>query len=125
MLSKDLVIHCFAQENNGVWEAFSIEFGLAARGNTFHDARNNLDEQIREYIVDALVGDDKEYARQLLSRKAPLSLRMKYYRIKLQNRIYSTLKSLGAMPGQVRKYKRSHPSRFFDGPLPLVPQTSC
>lgn len=34
---------------------------------------------IKEYVFDALVGEDKKYAEQLLNRKAPLFEWLKYY----------------------------------------------
>ena len=43
---------------------------------------------IKEYVYDVLVGEDRKYASQLLSRSAPLSSWAKYYYIKLKNKIY-------------------------------------
>jgi hypothetical protein len=39
---------------------------------------------IADYVYDALAGQDKPYAAQLLSRRASLSFRLNYYFIKLK-----------------------------------------
>ncbi len=57
----------------------SLDFGVAAQGKTVEEALSRLDEQIKEYIYDATVGEDKEFEKELLSRKAPLEFFVKYY----------------------------------------------
>ena len=62
---------------------------------------------VQEYVSDALVGEDKEYAEQLLSRKAPLFEWLKYYfhmLIHTQNGLYRLFKeTIPLMP-----YKRAN-----------------
>lgn len=75
-------VRCFAEPiGNLGWQAFCIDLDLAAQGESFEDVREKLDSQIEHYVRDAVVGPDKQFRDQLLSRKSPLSLRLRYYRI--------------------------------------------
>lgn len=74
-----LFVRCFARVKDGQWQAFCIDFDLAAQGDSFEDVRAKLEDQIVEYVNDALVGEDREHAAYLMTRKAPLSLRLAYH----------------------------------------------
>jgi len=82
MKPNDLFLRCYAEKHDDQWEAFCLDLTLAAQGSTFEEARQALHEQISEYIHDALVGEDREYAGYFLRRKAPLQYWLKYYTIK-------------------------------------------
>lgn len=79
MRAAQLTLRCLAHREGDEWHAFCIDFSLVACGATFDEARANLEAQIREYVYDALVGEDREHARALLSRRAPLGLVARYY----------------------------------------------
>lgn len=79
MQAKSLVLRCYAVEEGGIWSAMCIDLCLAAQGDTYEEARRKLHAQIGEYVYDALCGDDREFADQLLTRKSPLSMRLYYY----------------------------------------------
>jgi len=61
---------------------------------------------IREYVFDALVGEDREYAKQLLTRKSPLIEWIKYYFYLF---VYHYL------------HIKDDIYRLFNEPLPLTP----
>ena len=82
MNANDLLLRCYAeQERDGVWVAVCIDLCLATQGESYDEVRRQLQEQIEGYLYDALVGDDRDYAHQLLTRKAPLRLRLRYHLI--------------------------------------------
>ncbi|KAB8198572.1 DUF1902 domain-containing protein [Lysobacter maris] len=78
MRPEQLILRCYAERKGDQWQAFCLEFSLAAQGDSLNEARAKLDEQIREYVHDSLVGKDRLHAAQLLSRKAPLRFYLRY-----------------------------------------------
>jgi hypothetical protein len=75
-----LVVRCFAQElEGGQWQAFSLELGLAAQGESCRAVRSKLESMIQTYLYDALVGEDREHAVTLLRRRASPSIFLRYY----------------------------------------------
>ncbi|MBW2739134.1 MAG: hypothetical protein JRE64_09880 [Deltaproteobacteria bacterium] len=78
MNPKQLILRCYAEKKDGIWQAFCIDLNLAVQGETRDEVRVKLQRQISSYLYDALEGEDKEYAPQLLSRKAPIGFRAKY-----------------------------------------------
>ncbi len=107
MKPQELIVRCFAENKDGVWQAVCIDLNLAAQDHTFEGVRRKLDSQIFDYVYDATVGEDREFADQLLRRKAPLPLRVKYY-------WYSAL-------GKGRNIKDGV-HRLFRIPMPLQPK---
>jgi len=85
MNPKQLVIKCYAKQEEGVWVAASLDFGLATQSDSFEDAKRKLEEQIQFYVEEAL--QDKEFGGQLLSRRAPLSSWIEYYFIRISNAV--------------------------------------
>jgi hypothetical protein len=85
-----LVVRCFAERIDGQWQAFSIDFGLAAQGDSFPDVKRKLDAMIESYLHDALVGEDREHAEELLSRKAPWQITARYMLYSLISKTAST-----------------------------------
>jgi hypothetical protein len=74
-----LTVRCIAEPKNGQWQAFSLEFGLAAQSDSLEDVKRSLDLMIRSYVHDALVGEDREHAHELLSRRATWPVYLRYY----------------------------------------------
>jgi hypothetical protein len=77
MNTNELIIKCFAKKEQDLWVAICLDFCLASQGDTFEEAKNKLEQQITDYVTEAL--QDAEYGSQLLSRKAPLSTWIEYY----------------------------------------------
>jgi hypothetical protein len=73
----------YAEKVGNQWQAFCLDFSLAAQGDTFAEVKDKLDAMVAEYVYDALVGQDRDYAEQLLPRRAPLRHWLKYYSYRL------------------------------------------
>jgi hypothetical protein len=87
-----LTVRCFVEPKNGQWQAFSLEFGLAAQADSMEDAKRSLDHMISSYVHDALVGEDREYAHELLSRRATWRVYYLYYIARIFSKIGSRSK---------------------------------
>lgn len=83
-MKGQLRLRCYLEQQGDIWSAVCIDLNLAAQGDSSDEARSKLHEQVKEYVYDAVQGADKEFAAQLLNRKAPLSLRFKYHMISLR-----------------------------------------
>jgi hypothetical protein len=79
MQPKNLILRCYAESKNGLWQAFCIDLCLAAQGDSFEEVRDKIHSQIFDYLDDVLCGEDREFADQLLNRKAPLSQIAKFH----------------------------------------------
>lgn len=77
-----MVLRCFAEQKGAVWQAFCLDINLAVQGESLHEVKLKLQNQIAEYLYDALAGEDRQYADQLLTRRAPASIWIRYYCLK-------------------------------------------
>ncbi|KFC09018.1 hypothetical protein GTGU_01210 [Trabulsiella guamensis ATCC 49490] len=73
-----------AYPQEGVYIAVCLDLSLAAQADTMQEAMKKLDEQVKDYLTEAR--SDPKYAEQLLSRKAPLSLWVKYYWLQIKTK---------------------------------------
>jgi len=108
MRPAELVLQCFAERKGNQWQAFCLDFCLAAQGDTLGEAKEKLESMIAEYVYDALAGEDRDFGPQLLSRRAPLRDWLKYY-------WYLALYELGALHKEVRQ--------LFTSLVPLEPSS--
>lgn len=90
MNPTQLVIRCYAEKENELWIAVCLDFCLATQGYSLNEAREKLENQITDYVYDALAGEDSEYASQLLTRKAPLNFWLRYYWLKFKSVFLNT-----------------------------------
>lgn len=104
--ARNLVLRCYANKDGDQWQVFCIDLCLAAQGNSFLEARNKLGNMLTEYVYDALAGEDREFADQLLNRKAPFNQIATYHWYKWMHRI-------GIFRDGIH--------RLFKQPMPLVP----
>ncbi len=86
MKPEQLIVRCFAKQEEGVWVASCLDFCLTTQGSSFDEAKRKLEEQIIFYVREAI--DDKEYGHQLLNRRAPLSSWIEYYFIMAVQHVY-------------------------------------
>jgi hypothetical protein len=100
-----LLVRCFTDYVDGQWLAFSLEFGLAAQASTVAEVRAKLESQIVSYVYDALVGEDRDHAYELMTRRAPWQVYARYY-------FYSALLWLKG---------RSDGRAVYHEPVPLEP----
>jgi hypothetical protein len=109
MRPNELILRCYAKREANEWVAVCVDLSLAAQGDTYDEARKKLDAQIREYVFDALVGEDRQHAVQLFSRRAPWSFLLRYWALA----IYQA--------GALRFGKKLQGVVRFREALPLVP----
>lgn len=62
-----------------MWVTSCLDLCLAAQADTLDESKKKLEAMICEYVYDAVAGEDKAYAGQLLTRKAPVLEWAKYY----------------------------------------------
>jgi hypothetical protein len=86
---------------------FCIDLNLAAQGDSLDETRSKLKGMIKDYLIDALSGEDQEYADQLLQRKAPFEIIFKYH-------YYQILTKIGMLSDSLY--------RLFKTPVPWVPK---
>jgi hypothetical protein len=108
MKPRQLFLRCYAEKVGNQWQGFCLDLSLAVQGDTFAEVKDKLEAMIGEYVYDALVGEDREYAEQLLTRRAPLRDRLKYY-------WYFVLSGAGAIHEEAR--------RLFTSLVPLEPSS--
>jgi hypothetical protein len=110
MRADQLYLRCFADRREGQWQAFCLDLSLVAQADTFEEARDKLDRMICDYVYDAMAGEDRQYADQLIPRRAPLRDWLKYY-------VYWLRVKLRSLPEQG--------ARLFKELLPLQPSDRC
>lgn len=72
-------LRCYAVPiENEQWKAVCLELCLATQGDSFDEAKRKLESMIESYIDDVLT-EDREFARQLLKRRAPFGDWLTYY----------------------------------------------
>lgn len=69
-------VWCFARGRPGDWEAICLDFDIAVQGNSFDDVLGRLESAVNSYVEDALA-EPPDVARKLLTRRAPLSVRVR------------------------------------------------
>lgn len=104
-----LLIRCVLENKGDYWQAFTLEFGLAVQACGKEEAKRKLEMMIYSYLYDALVGEDRQHAVQLLNRRAGPSVYAKYY----VGKVFSSLQ------GDSEKPARRHCA--YEEPVPLVP----
>lgn len=107
VLARNLILRCYANKHGDQWQAFCIDLCLAAQGDSFKEVKQKLDQMMLEYVYDALAGEDREFAEQLLNRKAPARQIATYHFIALMQR-------LGIFRDGIHK--------LFNESMPLVPK---
>lgn len=113
MRPKSLLLRCYAEHDEGLWVAVCLDFSLGCQGSSFEEVKAKLEDQIREYLVDVLAGEDRAQAATLLRRRAPLSMWLKYWRARLVHHFKGTA-------GRHEPVRRLP----FSESIPLVP-TGC
>ncbi len=74
------IIRCMAYKEKDLYIAVCLDLSLASQGNSLNEAMAKLDNQIKDYIDEALA--EPQYTQQLLNRPSPISLWIKYYWLK-------------------------------------------
>jgi hypothetical protein len=79
MKPTTLILRCYVEKQGSQWLAFCLDLCLASQADSLLEAKEKLQNQISEYVYDALMGEDQDFAEQLLRRRAPLVDWLKYY----------------------------------------------
>ncbi|MES2118705.1 MAG: hypothetical protein V4578_26295 [Pseudomonadota bacterium] len=103
MNPKRLLLRMYGEQRDGQWTLINLEFSLAAQAASFDEAKASLDVQIREYVKDALGGQDRAHADYLLARRAPIKYWLKYWVALLRAR------TLGAENGHSQSFRETVP----------------
>lgn len=116
MKQKKLVLRCYAKRDGDIWIAVCVDLSLAAQARSLQEAKAKLDAQIHEYVMDAVVGQDKEHCELLLNRKSPVSELVTYYAINVASTVHNFAKNvLHSSSGNTREIAYRQPA-----PRPLV-----
>ena len=75
----NVVMKYHIEHDGNVWVASCLDFCLAAQGDSYEEAKEKLEDMIREYVYDATIGEDRDYSSILLTRKAPFISFVRYY----------------------------------------------
>ncbi len=75
--SNEAVLVCVAHGHGQDWEAFCLDFDLAVQGQSLADVRDRLEDAIDDYVQAAMAETDPART-QLLSRRAPFLLRLRW-----------------------------------------------
>jgi len=75
-------IRCLVKKEGDLYIAMSLDFGLSAQDSSLERVKSKLEGQIAEYVVEACTVD-AQCAKQLLSRKGPVSWFVTFYLAKL------------------------------------------
>jgi len=104
MRVENLVVRCYAQHSDGIWQAICIDLNLAVEAGSLGEAKAKLEAQIAEYVYDAIAGEDQGHGAALLSRRTPLEFRAKYYAIRaaLLRHVMSFTETLPLVPTWTR-----------------------
>lgn len=106
MKSNKLLLKIYGEQVDGQWTLLCLDFSLAAQAKSLSEAKELLHAQIKEYLIDALHGQDREFAATLLTRRAPLKYWLKWY--------------FGRFMAKHFGHKEAH-QRSFRAPVPMVP----
>jgi len=105
----NLVIRVFAERKNNQWQAFTLELGLAVQADTLPEVKHKLESMILSYVTDALTGEDREHAYELLNRRATWRVYLNYYALSCFSYVASFL-------------DHSKERIFYKEPMPLEPK---
>lgn len=89
MRPRELVVRCYAEQTGRQWVAVCLDFSLAAQADSFEEVKAKLEAQMREYVYDALVGEDREHAKYLLTRRSPLRFWLRYWLVVLLSKLHN------------------------------------
>lgn len=78
-----ILVRCLIEHTGDQWQAFTLEYGLAVQGSSLNDVKRRLESATKSYLYDSLVGEDRDHADSLLSRKATADVYFRYYRTRL------------------------------------------
>ncbi|MBD2816742.1 DUF1902 domain-containing protein [Xenorhabdus sp. Flor] len=85
-------LRCMAYRQGDIYIAACLDLSLAAQADSIDDAISKLESQVDDYLEE--INSEPKYAEQLLNRKAPLSIWLRYY---LYRSVFFILKIIGRL----------------------------
>lgn len=79
MKTQNLFVRVYGERQHDQWTLMCLDYSLVVQADTLLEAKRKLNEQMRMYLRDALVGQDRAHAADLLLRRAPLRYWVKFY----------------------------------------------
>lgn len=79
-------LKCYAHGRPGAWEAICVDLDIAVAGKSYPEVRRLLESAIGTYL-EAVAEESPEDQRRLMSRRAPLLLRMRLAAMMLLQRL--------------------------------------
>jgi len=73
----DIPIFAIARGHKDHWEAICFDFDIAVQGRTFNEVQRLMFEAVESYVEDAMK-EDEATCKRLMSRRAPLSVRLSW-----------------------------------------------
>jgi predicted RNase H-like HicB family nuclease len=70
-------LHCYAEGQDGDWEAICLDLDIAVQGQTFDEVFTSLQQAISLYL-ESVADLRPEERRSLLRRTAPLRVRLRF-----------------------------------------------
>jgi predicted RNase H-like HicB family nuclease len=70
-------LHCYAEGQDGEWEAICLDLDIAVQGRSFEEVFASLQEAIALYL-ETVADLPPSERRPLLHRSSPLSVRLKF-----------------------------------------------
>ncbi|MDN5872073.1 MAG: DUF1902 domain-containing protein [Nitrococcus sp.] len=83
MDTRDLTLRCLAERDGDLWLAYCVDLSLDARADSADEVKAKLHDMIEDYLLDvqrAVNNGDRELAHEMLTRKAPLAVQLRYQR---------------------------------------------
>ncbi|MBE0494572.1 MAG: DUF1902 domain-containing protein [Thiomicrospira sp.] len=89
MVASSLMIRFFGYQEDRIFYAYCLDLNLAVQASSLEEARAKILDMAADYLHDALEGQDKAYQAQLLARKAPWPIFLKYYSLLIKHWVKS------------------------------------
>ena len=74
---KPVILRCMVSQSGDLYIASCLSLALAAQANTIEEAKAKLQAQVEDVIQEAR--ENPKYAKDILTRKAPLSMWVEYW----------------------------------------------
>lgn len=79
IMNQDHILHFYGELREGQWTVMCLNFSLAVQAESLSEAKLKINQQVDMYLKDAIEGQDRAHARELLNRSAPAKYWLKYY----------------------------------------------
>jgi len=89
MRNHSVELRCLIERDQGLYVGYCLDLGLGVQGDTVAEVHENLHAAIEAYlqrVAEIAQAGDESGALRLLRRKAPWSLRLKYWLVWLLTR---------------------------------------